>query len=78
MPFISEASNIFGRMRSLVTSVIVFTLGTLFCCLARSSASLLIGRTFQGIGAGGIMTLTLMIYADIVPLRDRPKWYGIV
>ncbi|KAM5361098.1 hypothetical protein ACJZ2D_013309 [Fusarium nematophilum] len=78
MPFISDASYVFGRVRSLVTSVILFTLGTIFCCLAHSSPPLLIGRTFQGIGAGGIMTLTLMIYADIVPLRDRPKWYGIV
>ncbi|KAH6883875.1 major facilitator superfamily transporter [Thelonectria olida] len=78
MPLISGASNLFGRVRSLVASVALFTLGTAFCCLAHSSPTLLIGRIFQGIGAGGIMTLTLMIYADIVPLRERPKWYGIV
>ncbi|KAI8710824.1 hypothetical protein NCS52_01525000 [Fusarium sp. LHS14.1] len=78
MPFVSSASDAFGRTKSLITSVVLFTLGTVFCCLAHSSPPLLTGRVFQGIGAGGIMSITLMIYADIVPLRDRPKWYGVV
>ncbi|KAI3573892.1 major facilitator superfamily transporter [Fusarium oxysporum f. sp. albedinis] len=78
MPLISGAGSVFGHARPLTASVLTFTAGTVFCCLAHSSPPLLIGRILQGIGAGGIMSLTLMIYADIVPLRHRPKWYGIV
>ena len=39
---------------------------------------LLGGRAIQGIGGGGIIVLGLVIFTDIVPLRFRPKYYGIV
>ncbi|KAF5964372.1 major facilitator superfamily transporter [Fusarium coicis] len=74
IPLISGAGNVFGFVKPLTASILSFTTGTVFCCLAHSSPPLLIGRIFQGIGAGGIMSLTLMIYAEIVPLRHRPKW----
>ncbi|KAH8763814.1 major facilitator superfamily transporter [Diaporthe sp. PMI_573] len=78
MPFTAELSNIFGRPVVLLASLAFFTGGTLLCCLARSIAVLLAGRSLQGIGGGGILVLSLIIFTDMVPLRWRPKWYGSV
>lgn len=36
------------------------------------------GRCIQGVGGGGIIALSLVIMTDIVPLRQRPKFYGII
>ena len=36
------------------------------------------GRCVQGIGGGGITILGLVIFTDIVPLRFRPKYFGIM
>jgi len=78
MPFIASLSNVFGRQVCLVVSLAFFTLGSLICCLAENITTLLIGRTFQGVGGGGIIVLSLLIFTDIVPLHCRPKWYGTV
>ncbi|PSR84395.1 major facilitator superfamily transporter [Coniella lustricola] len=78
MPLLSELSNIFGRPIVLVVSLCCFMVGTLMCCLAQGLALLLSGRVIQGIGGAGIMSLSLVIFTDMVPLRWRPKWYGFV
>ncbi|KAJ3532470.1 hypothetical protein NM208_g8420 [Fusarium decemcellulare] len=39
---------------------------------------LIAGRTVQGVGAGGIYVLIDIVCCDLVPLRDRGKYLGIV
>ncbi|KAI8632628.1 major facilitator superfamily domain-containing protein [Xylariaceae sp. FL1651] len=39
---------------------------------------LISGRSIQGIGSGAIMMLLDLIICDLVPLRERPKYLGIV
>jgi MFS family permease len=39
---------------------------------------LFVGRSIQGIGGGGIITLGQVIFSDIVPLRQRPKYFTFV
>lgn len=78
MPFLAELSNIFGRPVVLLGSLCFFTIGTILCCLAQDLAVLLAGRVLQGVGGGGIMVLSLVIFTDMVPLRWRPKWYSFV
>jgi MFS family permease len=78
MPFIAAVSDIFGRPSCLIVALLFFFGGTLFCALTDKITLLLLGRSLQGIGGGGIMVLCLVIFTDIVPLRYRPKWYGTV
>lgn len=44
--------------------------------LAQTITTLLIGRSIQGVGGGGIITLTEILITDLVPLRERGKWFG--
>jgi MFS family permease len=63
----------------LLVSLGFFTLGTLLCApLAHNFTVLLAGRSLQGIGGGGIITMGQVIFADIVPLRQRPKYFSVV
>ncbi|KAH6869069.1 major facilitator superfamily transporter [Thelonectria olida] len=78
MPFLAAIGDIFGRPIILASSVVLFAAGSAICCSARDIGVLIGGRSLQGIGGGGIVILSLVIFTDIVPLRHRPKWYGTV
>ncbi|GJC90029.1 putative transporter C3H1.06c [Colletotrichum liriopes] len=78
MPFLAALSDVFGRRGILTGSLVFFTVGTMLCCVADSIALLLGGRVIQGIGAGGMYVLSLVVFTDIVHLRHRPKYYGIM
>jgi MFS family permease len=58
--------------------VLLFTVGTVICCVASNFTQLLAGRSVQGIGGGGTLSLGLVIMTDIVPLRQRPTYNGII
>ncbi|KAK4143460.1 major facilitator superfamily domain-containing protein [Dichotomopilus funicola] len=78
-PFIAALSDIFGRKEMLLVSIVLFTLGTIICApVAKTFAVLFVGRSIQGIGGGGIITMGQVIFADIVPLRQRPKYFSLV
>jgi MFS family permease len=76
-PFIISLSALLGRKTALLGSVALFTLGTLLCCLSQTVTQLLAGRAIQGIGAGGVTTLPNVIFADVIPLRQRPKFIAM-
>lgn len=39
---------------------------------------LLVGRCIQGIGGGGLTAMSEVIITDIIPLRQRGEYYGIM
>lgn len=78
MSFVGSLSNIFGRSQLLFASVSFFTIGTIVCCTAHSIGAMLAGRSIQGVGGGGVIVLAQIIFTDIVPLRYRPKYLGII
>lgn len=77
-PFIAALSDIFGRQQLLLLSVLFFSAGALICALANDFTLLFVGRSIQGIGGGGIITLGQVIFSDIIPLRQRPKYFSFV
>ena len=55
-----------------------FTAGAIISALAHNFTVLLVGRSIQGVGGGGIIALTYVIVTDLVTLRDRGKWFGLI
>ncbi|KIM90095.1 hypothetical protein PILCRDRAFT_1464 [Piloderma croceum F 1598] len=78
LPFSGHLANIFGRRAILMTSLVLFALGSALCGGAQSMAMLIGGRTVQGIGSGGILTSTEIILSDLVPLRERGAYQGMI
>lgn len=56
----------------------IFTIGTVVCSVANNIAVLLGGRSVQGVGGGGLVALTYVIVADMVPLRERGKFFSVI
>lgn len=77
-PFLVELSDIFGRRPILFSSLLLFTIGCLICCVAKNFTQLLAGRTLQGIGGAGTLCMPMIILSDIVPLRERGIYNGII
>ncbi|CAG1985397.1 unnamed protein product [Fusarium graminearum] len=77
-PPIASLSHIFGRRPALLASVTIFAGGSIMAALAKNVSVLLGGRTLQGLDSGGILALTYVIATDLVSLRERGKWFGLI
>jgi EmrB/QacA subfamily drug resistance transporter len=75
-PLYGKLSDMYGRRGFYLFAIAVFVVGSMLCGLANSMYELAAFRAFQGIGAGGLMSLALAIIADIVPPRERSKYQG--
>ncbi|KAL8714626.1 MAG: hypothetical protein Q9220_001574 [cf. Caloplaca sp. 1 TL-2023] len=77
-PLYGKLSDIFGRKSALLFGYAIFGIGCLFCGLARNMNELIAARAFAGIGGGGMTTVVSILMSDIVPLRERGTWQGII
>lgn len=77
-PIYGQLADLWGRRWVMISTVAFFTLGSGICGGASSPAMLIVGRGVQGIGAGGINLLVDLIICDLVPLRDRGTFVGLI
>lgn len=56
----------------------IFAIGSGVSGCANSPGVLIAGRAVQGAGGGGIILMIEMIACDLVPLRERAKFMGII
>ncbi|GJN91636.1 hypothetical protein Rhopal_004659-T1 [Rhodotorula paludigena] len=74
----SRLSDIFGRKLVLLGSLFLFVLGDLLCGFAKNGIWLYACRGVAGIGGGGINSLSMIIVSDVVNVRDRGKYQGLL
>ncbi|KAJ4390990.1 hypothetical protein N0V93_004589 [Gnomoniopsis smithogilvyi] len=77
-PFIGQMADLFGRRWPLIIVTACFVLGSGVAGGANGARMLIGGRTIQGVGAGGILVLIDVVVSDLVPLRERAKFLGLV
>ncbi|KAF8530799.1 major facilitator superfamily domain-containing protein [Gautieria morchelliformis] len=77
-PLYGKLSDIFGRKACLLFAYSVFGIGCLACGLARNMTELIIARALTGVGGGGMTTVVSILVTDLVPLRRRGTWQGIL
>ena len=75
-PTFVSLSHSFGRKPMIIGALLLFTIGSISAGVAANFVVLLAGRTAQGIGGGGIISLTEVLITDLVPLRERGRWFG--
>ncbi|KAI9744502.1 MAG: hypothetical protein M1818_002031 [Claussenomyces sp. TS43310] len=77
-PTWASLSHIVGRKPILLVALVFFTVGSIICTAASGFLDLLVGRSIQGIGGGGMVALTYIIVSDMIDLRSRGKWFGYI
>ncbi|KAF7508631.1 hypothetical protein GJ744_009023 [Endocarpon pusillum] len=75
-PTFASLSHTLGRKPLILLALCLFTVGSIVGALAQNFTTLIIGRCIQGTGGGGIISLTEILITDLVPLRQRGKWFG--
>ncbi|HEY9677982.1 MAG TPA: MDR family MFS transporter [Drouetiella sp.] len=85
IPIFGRLSDIYGRKRMLIGSVVLFVAASLLCALAGGLGlnalidpmnQFVVARALQGLGAGIILGLCFTVVADLFPAAERGKYQG--
>src|SRR6202161_1373344 len=76
-PLYGKLSDVFGRKPAFFVSILTFLAGSVLCGLSRSMTELIVFRAVQGLGAGGLITLSQTVVGDLVSPRDRGRYQGL-
>jgi EmrB/QacA subfamily drug resistance transporter len=77
-PLYGKLSDNYGRKPFYLFAISVFIIGSAASAFATSMYMLAAFRAFQGLGAGGLMSLALAIIGDIVAPRERARYQGYI
>ena len=76
VPVYGRMGDLRGRREMLFVALAIFALGSAACGLAQSLPQLVAARVLQGLGGGGLMTLSQALIGELVPPRERPRFQG--
>ncbi|KAJ7302380.1 MFS general substrate transporter [Mycena albidolilacea] len=77
-PLYGRFSDIFGRKSALCLAMSLFMVGNLISGFSKTIVQLIVFRGFAGAGGGGLVSMMQIVVSDIVSLRERGKYQGII
>jgi EmrB/QacA subfamily drug resistance transporter len=75
---VGKLGDLFGRKIVFQVSIIVFVIGSALSGAAQSMEWLIGARAFQGLGAGGLTVTATALIGDVIPLRERGRYQGML
>lgn len=75
-PLFGKISDQFGRKKIFMSAIVLFLVGSALCGISQNMDQLVAFRALQGIGAGGLISLSMTIVGDVVPPRQRGRYLG--
>lgn len=75
---VGKLGDLYGRKRVFEVAVLFFVAGSVLCGLAQSMTMLVGSRALQGIGGGAITVTASALIGEVVPLRERGRYQGIL
>jgi len=75
-PVYGRLGDVLGRKRMMFLALSVFIAASVLCAAAASVIMLALARILQGLGGGGLMTLSQALIGESVPPRQRGKYQG--
>ncbi|MFC1791259.1 MDR family MFS transporter [Gemmatimonadota bacterium] len=77
VPMYGKLADLFGRRLIFTIAIALFLLGAILCGTATSFNQLILYRTVQGLGAGGVMPISITLVGDIYTLEERGRMQGL-
>lgn len=71
-------SDIFGRKVVFMAALALLCIADLLCGLSQNAAMFYVFRGLAGVAGGGASSLTMIIVSDVVTLKARGKYQGIL
>src|SRR5262245_15841922 len=78
MPIWGRLSDLYGRRRFHLVAVLILVAGSVMCGMSHSMTALVGFCAVQGLGAGGLMSLSFTMIADLYDLEERAKMQGAI
>ncbi|KAJ4305792.1 hypothetical protein N0V90_001324 [Kalmusia sp. IMI 367209] len=77
-PFVGALSDLYGRQKVAIAGQAALILGPIITATAKSMNIAIAGSMFSGIGAGLNELIALAGTAEVVPIKKRGKYVGLV
>lgn len=75
-PVYGQLRDVYGGKRMMYVALGIFLAASLLCAAATSIEMLALARVLQGLGGGGLMTLSQALIGETIPPRERPRYQG--
>jgi EmrB/QacA subfamily drug resistance transporter len=76
VPIFGKLADLYGRRPVLIFGILIFLIGSVASGAAQSMPMLIAFRALQGLGAGAMQPMPLVIVGDIFGLEERAKAQG--
>ncbi|MFI5805699.1 MFS transporter [Streptomyces sp. NPDC051561] len=77
-PIWGKMADLFSKKLLVQISLVIFVLGSALAGLSHNTGVLITFRVLQGIGTGGLVALTQIIIAAMIPPRERGRYSGYI
>ena len=77
VPIYGKLSDIYGRKKVYTFAMVLFLIGSVLCGTANSMQQLIFFRAVQGLGAGGVLPLALIIIGELFSVEQRARMQGL-
>jgi EmrB/QacA subfamily drug resistance transporter len=78
MAIYGKLSDLFGRKKLYIVSIIIFLGASVLSGLAQDMTQLIWFRALQGIGGGAMMIISFALVGDVFPPAEQAKYQGML
>lgn len=75
-PVYGQLGDALGRKRMMFAALGIMVAASILCAVSTSLTMLIVARVIQGLGGGGLMTLSQAMIGEAVPPRERARYQG--
>ena len=75
-PVYGKLGDQYGRKVVLQSAIVIFLVGSALAGISQNMTELIVFRGIQGLGAGGLIVVTIAVIGDIFPPRERGRYQG--